>query len=402
MSGVASKLSRLPRSRSFSEPRSGHLLDRSPGHLNSSLQRFNSVRYLHGSILNPRAPKIRHLNASHSLLIELDKHIAKVQELEHTVMELELQLQIREAQKAVESTLKPLPDLIENRLKRSVITEEERTAFQNRLLAARKKAEQLAIKTTRQEANILRSWHSKKLKEVLDDLSSPQRTEVELKLLAAPSEVDEDENRIFSCLNSLVEIANEPPELHNNYIEKLHELITERDNLKQFLEGLRTKLNRAVLTTDECLDSLTNIENSKTALSLEIQSSKYYLGSILRRQNNNSMWIYGPNPIFSAEKGLEISASFQNHFVQEMLKKMDLSQIHAEKNLVVATNLVDKYKQKLHTTTERLDSVESAIEAEVEVINKLSPVSPPIPVNQLVGAPKPQHTTAVHTTCMKE
>ena len=72
MSGVASKLSRLPRTRSFSDlPRCLSELPR--------LHRYASVRHLHGSILNPRAPKIRHLNASHALLIDLDKHIAKVQ-----------------------------------------------------------------------------------------------------------------------------------------------------------------------------------------------------------------------------------------------------------------------------------------------------------------------------------
>ena len=41
-------------------------------------------------LLNPRAPKIRHLNASHSLLIEMEKHVRKVQELEHKVGEREL------------------------------------------------------------------------------------------------------------------------------------------------------------------------------------------------------------------------------------------------------------------------------------------------------------------------
>ena len=38
-----------------------------------------SVRHLNLMLLNPRAPKIRHLNASHSLLIEMEKHVRKVQ-----------------------------------------------------------------------------------------------------------------------------------------------------------------------------------------------------------------------------------------------------------------------------------------------------------------------------------
>ena len=37
------------------------------------------VRNLNLMVLHPRAPKIRHLNASHSLLIELEENVKKVQ-----------------------------------------------------------------------------------------------------------------------------------------------------------------------------------------------------------------------------------------------------------------------------------------------------------------------------------
>ena len=48
------------------------------------------ARNLNLMVMHPRAPKIRHLNASHSLLIEMEKHVRKVQELEHKVGEREL------------------------------------------------------------------------------------------------------------------------------------------------------------------------------------------------------------------------------------------------------------------------------------------------------------------------
>ena len=38
-----------------------------------------AVRNLNLMVLHPRAPKIRHLNASHSLLIELEQNVKKVQ-----------------------------------------------------------------------------------------------------------------------------------------------------------------------------------------------------------------------------------------------------------------------------------------------------------------------------------
>ena len=37
------------------------------------------VRNFNLMVMHPRAPKIRHLNASHSLLIELDENVKKVQ-----------------------------------------------------------------------------------------------------------------------------------------------------------------------------------------------------------------------------------------------------------------------------------------------------------------------------------
>merc|ERR1712241_787613 len=46
--------------------------------------------------MNPRAPKIRHLNASNPLLIELEENVKKVQDLEYKVLELEKQLQMKE------------------------------------------------------------------------------------------------------------------------------------------------------------------------------------------------------------------------------------------------------------------------------------------------------------------
>merc|ERR1719273_961700 len=47
-------------------------------------------------VMNPRGPKIRHLNASNPLLIELEENVKKVQELEYKVLELEKQLQMKE------------------------------------------------------------------------------------------------------------------------------------------------------------------------------------------------------------------------------------------------------------------------------------------------------------------
>jgi len=84
--GVASALlGSVPHTVSSSNP------DLAPVSPSRSQQR----RDLHMMLLNPRAPKIRHLNASHSLFIDMDKDLVqKVQDLEAKVHEMEMQLQL--------------------------------------------------------------------------------------------------------------------------------------------------------------------------------------------------------------------------------------------------------------------------------------------------------------------
>ncbi|XP_023322998.1 uncharacterized protein LOC111697289 isoform X2 [Eurytemora carolleeae] len=360
MSGVASKLSRLPRSRSSGS-----------SFLKIELQ-YGSLRRLHGSILNPRAPKIRHLNSSHSLLIELDKHIAKVQELEYKVYEMEAQLQMREALKSQEKLMKPLPPLEDTRLKKCLVSEEERNAFQNRLIEAKKKAELLSLKRNQQETNIL-SWHSKKLKNVLDEMNKTDSMENSLKLLAAPTQNDE-ENNIFSCLNALVEIVNLEPELDldnpGDRIDQLKNLFLEKETLKQQVENLKYKIGKSSETKSECEVSLFNIETSIATLQLEVQSSRSYLGTLLRQKQNTALWIYGPNPIFSGIKDFEFGASFENQFVVELLKKMEISRLHARNNLAYAQNLVNKYKTRLAKISKEMSVADAKIDAQVVTINK--------------------------------
>lgn len=369
MSGVVSKLtSGLSRSQSLTLPI--NRLDRS---------RSGSLRRLHGSVLNPRGSKIRHLNASHSLLIDLDKHIAKVQELEMKVLEMELTLQQREASKAqninnmtIQKTL--TEPALDQSLRRCLVSEEDRAAFQNRLLEAKRKAEQLSRKTSIQENNILRSWHSARLKAVLDSLnssstSSTSNLEANLKFLPCPEQI-EDDNQIFSCLDSFVEIANDQSgREERSPMDILTSLIVERENIKQYIDKLRNKVDKSCQMNDECSLSLQNIQNSIAALHLQIQSSHYYLGSMLRKENSNAIWIYGPNPIFNKLREVELNSSFENIFAEEMLKKMEISRLHAENNLSLSQTILRRYKKRLMKATQRLQDTNTRIESQVEAVN---------------------------------
>merc|ERR1711988_479212 len=79
--------------------------------------------------MNPKAPKIRHLNASHPLLIEL----------EDNVQELERQLQFRELMKKQQRPTEKVEPL--NPVKhKTVITKEDELAFRKRLEEAKKES----------------------------------------------------------------------------------------------------------------------------------------------------------------------------------------------------------------------------------------------------------------------
>merc|ERR1711983_35261 len=184
---------------------------RASGHVLRSLERSNSCpdlgptisnvkvnhlgaatgakRNLNLMVLHPRAPKIRHLNASHSLLIELEENVKKVQDLESTVLELEKQLQWKEIIKKQNVTLEALKS-IKKPQQKTIITEEEQNAFRQRLEEAKKKAAQMTLKRDEEEANILRSWHQKRLKVSIDKMMTKiPESEDEVKLLPLPREV---------------------------------------------------------------------------------------------------------------------------------------------------------------------------------------------------------------------
>ena len=71
------------------------------------------------------------------------------------MLELEKQLQWKEIIKKQNVTLEALKT-IKKPQQKTVITEEEQTAFRHRLEEAKKKAAQLTLKRDEEEANILR------------------------------------------------------------------------------------------------------------------------------------------------------------------------------------------------------------------------------------------------------
>jgi len=341
---------------------------------------LGGVRGLNVMLLHPRAPKIRHLNASHSLLIEMEKHVRKVQELEHKVHELEMQLQLRElasTHKVLEQAWKcqQQPQQLESRaaVAAAVVTEEQQQAFQERLARARSRAEQLAAKRQEEEATVLKSWHQRRLELAINHLSQVPESEP-LKLLPQPPPQPADPQLtedILEGLKALVDTAN--PSLQEE-VTKLRQLLEERDNLKKLLEDIEAKESQTIKTIEDCQNTLFNVNAARVKLNANLKMSKNLLTrmqNMEKQKRVHNMFVFGPNPIFSNAKEQELSYSISNAFVVEMLKELDISYLVAEKNLNSAKECRAKYKENRSQIDESMALVKDTIEMQVVKVNEL-------------------------------
>jgi len=339
------------------------------------MNQIGSVRNLNLMVMHPRAPKIRHLNASTALLIELEENVKKVQDLENTVVQLEKQLQWREiikkaavVQEATKLEAKILP-------KPAKISEEEQIAFRQRLEDAKRKSEQMSMKRDEQEAEILRdefrSWHQKKLRVTIDEML--KQPENEIKYLPTPTEVG-TESALFSDIDALVEMANFVPEpsTYKDELNKLKNLINERDSLGKLYNEVQEKDHKTIATIQECKNAITSINSMRIKLEASITMTKSLLNTMqnkeLERRNQN-MFVFGPNPIFSCAKELELNYSINNQFILDMLQELDMSFHVAQKNLKTAKGFRTGYKGSKLKLLESLQTLQEAIDHQTQHLN---------------------------------
>jgi len=336
---------------------------------------LGGVRGLNVMLLHPRAPKIRHLNASHSLLIEMEKHVRKVQELEHKVHELEMQLQLRElasTHKVLEQAWKsqqPPQQLERADAAAQAVTEEQQLAFQERLARARSRAEQLVEKRKEEEATVLKSWHQRRLELAITHLSQVPETEPQ-KLLPQPQADPQNTENILQGLEALVDTAN--PSLQEE-VTKLRQLLEERDNLKKLLEDIEAKEAQTIKTIEDCQNTLYNVNAARVKLNANLKMSKNLLTrmqNMEKQKRVHNMFVFGPNPIFSNAKEQELSYSISNAFVIEMLKELDISYLVAEKNLNSAKECRAKYKENRNQIDESMALVKDTIEMQIVKVNE--------------------------------
>jgi len=329
--------------------------------------KLSGARNLNLMVMHPRAPKIRHHNASHSLLIELEENVKKVQDLEATVIELEKQLQWRELQKK-ENVIKETKRVIEETKQKTIISEEEQQAFRLRLEEAKKKAAQISHKRDEEEANIMRSWHQQKLKTTIDQMAKIPESDSPVLLLPQPQEVNA-EAILFSDIETLVNMANfvMEPATYKEELSKLEVMLGERDILGKLFTEVQEKEDQAINTINECRNTINNVNAMRVKLNAHVNMTKSLLETMQnleKQRKTQNIFVYGPNPIFNSAKEMELNYSINNQFVIEMLKELDMSLHVAKQNLATARQCRRRYRENKSQILDSLQSLQFSMDSQ--------------------------------------
>jgi len=368
----------------------------------SRLKLNQPSRNLNLIVMHPRAPKIRHLNASHSLLIELEENVKKVQDLESTVIELEKQLQWREIAKK-ENVIQETKKTIEKTKQKTIISEEEQIAFRQRLEEAKKKAAQISLKRDEEEANILRSWHTQKLKSTIDKMTMIPESDTEVKMLPLPQEVNH-EAILFSDIETLVDMANFVPEptTYKEELFKLQGMLNERDTLGKLFTEVQEKEDQALATIKECRNTITSVNTMRIKMNAHITMTKSLLETMTKLENQRkkqNMFVYGPNPIFSSAKEMELNYAINNQFVIEMLKELDMSYHVAQQNLRTARECKRRYRENSAQIMESLEALQHSIDNQSQHLTFMQSFNTKVsnkPIEKVLA--KNIHTDATNST----
>jgi len=341
-------------------------------------------RNLNLMVMNPKAPKIRHLNASNPLLIELEANVQKVQELEYKVLELEKQLQAKELMRKQEKCAEKVREmrskaetLAKSKDPATAVSEEEKLAFRKRLEEAKMKAKLLSLKTNEEEAQIMRSYHQNKLMLTINQLSkiSEENSGDAIKLLDKPAEVDE-KAVLFSDIEALVDLVHNMPDRNSleEEIVKLHEMLSERDSLVKLFSEIQEKYDQTVSTITEVQNTINSVNAVKVKLHANLNMStsvlKVMQGLESKRKNQN-MFVFGPNPIFNSAKELELDYSINNQYVIEMLKELDMTSLVSDNNLKSAKQCKRKYKASSVQVEESLQALQESIDLQTNKITNI-------------------------------
>ena len=212
----------------------------------------------------------------------------------------------------------------------------------------------------------------KKLGSAIDKMT--QIPETEMILLAESTEVTEQDlashGPMLEVLEGLLDTMHPVDE-----VARLKVLLEERDSLRRLVEDIQTKEEQTKTTLEECKNTLHNIGAARFKVNANLKMASTVLNTMQnleQKRKNQNIFVFGPNPIFSSKKEVELTCSISNQFIMEMLKELDISHIIAQKNLLSATDCQSKYRENRAGLEESLEQVQTSIEMQIDLVNNMN------------------------------
>merc|ERR1719211_670255 len=133
-----------------------------------------------------------------------------------------------------------------------------------------------------------------------------------------------------------------------------------------------------ITMTKSLLETMTKLENQR------------------KKQN---MFVYGPNPIFSSAKEMELNYAINNQFVIEMLKELDMSYHVAQQNLRTARECKRRYRENSAQIMESLEALQHSIDNQSQHLTFMQSFNTKVsnkPIEKVLA--KNIHTDATNST----
>merc|ERR1712073_131375 len=199
---------------------------------------------------------------------------------------------------------------------------------------------------------------------------------------------------LFSDIETLVDMANFVPEptTYKEELFKLQGMLNERDTLGKLFTEVQEKEDQALATIKECRNTITSV-NTMTKSLLETMTK---LENQRKKQN---MFVYGPNPIFSSAKEMELNYAINNQFVIEMLKELDMSYHVAQQTLRTARECKRRYRENSAQIMESLEALQHSIDNQSQHLTFMQSFNTKVsnkPIEKVLA--KNIHTDATNST----
>merc|ERR1712079_692963 len=124
---------------------------------------------------------------------------------------------------------------------------------------------------------------------------------------------------------------------------------------------------------EECKNALHHVNAARIEVSANLKMCETLVDtmqSLEQKRRKQDLFVFGPNPIFSSAKELELNYSITNQCVVEMQKELDISRAVALKNLQSARECRSKHIENRTQIEENLQLIQRTIEKQIEAVNK--------------------------------